>query len=73
MSRMSFSAPTGRGKPSSPGPQGARGGFWHYVTAALKQFKLAMVTTRSGRDTYSVALSAGRSTHRLRRALLHLL
>jgi excisionase family DNA binding protein len=28
----------------------------HYVAAALKQSKLAMVTTRSGRDNCSVAL-----------------
>jgi hypothetical protein len=31
-------------------------GLWHYVAAALKQYKLAMATTRSGRDNRSVAL-----------------
>jgi len=30
--------------------------LWHYVTAALTPSKLAMVTTRSGRDNRSVAL-----------------
>jgi excisionase family DNA binding protein len=30
--------------------------LWHYAAAALKQYKLAMVTTRSGRDNRCVAL-----------------
>ena len=61
--------PVGAGRrvtqePSVPGAReaftsvlhrGAGGGSWHYIAAALKQSKLAMVTARNGRDNRCVA------------------
>lgn len=50
-------AVSGRWEPSRPVlHQNDRGGLWHYVAAAPKQSKLAMVTARSGRDNRSVTL-----------------
>jgi hypothetical protein len=47
----------GKGSLRLPVPNRALvGGLWHYAAAALKQYKLAMVTTRSGRDNRTIAL-----------------